>query len=162
MINSYRELLERTLDAYGSATKLSKDANFCLYSDKNNQVGCGIGCHLPAALCLALDELGQSNIMVVLDTEPQLAARIRQHLNVDAIGKANLVELQVAHDTSRTVGTFRAWLRTELSFVQKGDTDELPKLQHPSNWKQGDLRSYQDGDSFLRVGQDRSDHTAYN
>lgn len=118
MINSYKELLQETLAKYEHVKFLSRDGGLCLYGDKANGVGCGIGCHLPAWFGDQLDHLDTSNIANIIRDRPHETLLIKQYINVDAIGVNLLVEMQVAHDTATSVAKYRKWMKEQLIFLE--------------------------------------------
>ena len=118
MIHSYKELLEQTLVRYENAPGLSRQNSMCLYGDKGNGIGCGIGCHLPPALGNLLDDLDTSNIGNILRELPMETAMINCYIDTDAIGINLLIEMQVAHDTASSLQEYVKWMKKELIYVE--------------------------------------------
>lgn len=118
MITTYKQLLEKTLEEYESATVLSRTNGKCTYEAiEEGAVGCAIGCHLDPEYAIALDSIADTGGTAIkyIYLDPRAKQIIHMFFDVKSIGLNNLSDLQHMHDSASSVGIFRMWLQLALS-----------------------------------------------
>jgi hypothetical protein len=108
MYETFEEVVKAVREKYANAEKLSKtEFDMCIYSHKENGIGCAIGCLFAAEVAESFDQADPHTTLTVsaLLENKQIHEAVRQVIS-PIIRVDRLTDLQLWHDTSDSVAEF--------------------------------------------------------